>query len=259
MFISKEEQKLSADFLNKGYLVKNIKDTNSLSKIYEIVEKYCIKEFKYKNKKNIFNNIHKSLKIKDLNDFRLSLHNHINKNKKFRELYYNIAKEYLNILVGNELAMQNKVNLSIQFPKDSSSLLPLHSDTWSGDSPFEIVVWLPLVDCFDTKSMFILSPKKSKILYKNFSKKNKSNSDQIFNSIKKDLRFINIKYGQVLIFNQSLPHGNTINRENETRVSLNCRFKGLFSPYGDKKLGEFFEPIIIRPATKIGMDYKDPE
>ena len=44
MFISKEEQKLSAEFLNKGYLVKNIRDTNSLSKIYEIVEKYCIKE-----------------------------------------------------------------------------------------------------------------------------------------------------------------------------------------------------------------------
>ena len=259
MFITKEEQKLSDEFLNKGYIVKNIKDTNSLSKIHEVVEKYCIKEFEYKNKENIFNNIHKSLKVKDLNDFRLNLHNYINKNKKFRELYYNIAKDYLNILVGNELAMQNKVNLSIQFPKDRSSLLPLHSDTWSGDSPFEIVVWLPLVDCFNTKSMFILSPKKSKLLYKNFSKKNKSNSDQIFRSIKKDISWINIKFGQVLIFNQSLPHGNTVNKESETRVSLNCRFKGLFSPYGDKKLGEFFEPIIIRPATKIGMDYKDTE
>ena len=62
-----------------------------------------------------------------------------------------------------------------------------------------------------------------------------------------------------MIFNQALPHGNTINEENETRVSLNCRFKSLFSPYGDKKLGEFFEPIIIRPATKIGIDYKDPK
>jgi sporadic carbohydrate cluster 2OG-Fe(II) oxygenase len=259
MFIDQEEKKLSEEFLKKGYIVKNISDVKSLKKISGFVENFCIKKFKPKNKKDIFNNLHKFLKVKDLNDYRVSLYNHINKYKDFREFYYSIAKDYLNILVGNELVMQNKVNLSIQFPKDSSSLLPLHSDTWSGDSPFEIVVWLPLVDCYKTKSMFILNPKKSKNLYKDFSKKNKSNTDQIFNSIKKDLTWINIKYGQILIFNQSLPHGNIVNKENETRISLNCRFKSLFSPYGDKKLGEFFEPIIIRPATKIGIDYKDPE
>ena len=43
-------------------------------------------------------------------------------------------------MVGNELAMQNNINLSIQFPDDVSSLLPLHADTWSGDSPFERTV-----------------------------------------------------------------------------------------------------------------------
>ena len=39
---------------------------------------------------------------------------------------------------------------------------------------------------------------------------------------------------------------------------MNCRFKSLFSPYGDKKLGEFFEPISIKPATQIGFNYKIP-
>ena len=55
--------------------------------------------------------------------------------------------------------MQKRINLSIQLPNDSSSLLPLHSDIWSGDSPFEAVVWIPLVDCFKTKSMYILKSK----------------------------------------------------------------------------------------------------
>ena len=44
--------------------------------------------------------------------------------------------------------MQNKINLSIQNPNDDSSLLNMHADTWSGDSPFEVVVWLPLVDTY---------------------------------------------------------------------------------------------------------------
>ena len=62
----------------------------------------------------------------------------------------------------------------------------------------------------------------------------------------------------MLIFNQSLPHGNIINREKETRWSLNCRFKSVFSPYDDKKIGEFFKPITLRPATMIGIKYKSP-
>ena len=47
-----------------------------------------------------------------------------------------------------------------------------------------------------------------------------------------------------MIFNQCLPHGNTHNREKETRWSLNCRFKSVFSPYADK-IGEFFEPVTL--------------
>jgi hypothetical protein len=40
---------------------------------------------------------------------------------------------------------------------------------------------------------------------------------------------------------------------------MNCRFKSVFTPYGDKKLGEFFEPVTLRAASKMGMDYKLPE
>jgi len=37
--------------------------------------------------------------------------------------------------------------------------LSVHADTWSGDSPYEVVVWLPLVDYYNTKSMYFLPPK----------------------------------------------------------------------------------------------------
>ena len=40
---------------------------------------------------------------------------------------------------------------------------------------------------------------------------------------------------------------------------MNCRFKSLFSPYGDKKLGEFFVPITTKVATTIGMNYSYPD
>jgi len=160
--------------------------------------------------------------------------------------------------VGNELVIQKRINLSIQLPKDSSSLLPLHADTWSGVSPFEIVIWLPLVNCYETKTMYILpSYKMKKYESKLINKKTKS-SEQIFNLIKKDLIWLKVNYGEILVFDQSLPHGNIVNKEKETRWSMNIRFKGLFTPYGDKKIGEFFEPITLKPVSKKGINYKLP-
>ena len=57
------------------------------------------------------------------------------------------------------------------------------------------------------------------------------------------------------MFNQCLPHGNVVNQEKETRWSLNCRFKEFFTPYKDKKIGEFFEPISLRRISQIAIKY----
>ena len=94
--------------------------------------------------------MHEYVSVSQLNDFRLKMIGGINAIPEFRKNYFQVACPYLESLVGNELAMQLRINLSIQFPDDDSSLLPVHADTWSGDSPFEVVVWIPLVDCYST-------------------------------------------------------------------------------------------------------------
>ena len=78
-------------------------------------------------------------------------------------------------------------------------------------------------------------------------------------AIKKDLIWIDIKKGEFLLFNQNLPHGNITNKKQETRWSMNCRFKSIFSPYKEKQIGEFFEPITLKPASIDGMNYKLPK
>ncbi len=257
------EKKLQKEFLEKGLIVKPVLAKKSLMWIKKKYIKIINQELKRMNKKvpknfDIFNSVHKLIKSEEINDFRLKTFGEINKLKDFRKHYYEIAKPYLKILVGDELVMQKKVNLSIQCPKDKSSLLPIHADTWDGDSPFEIVVWLPLVDCFKTKSMFMLPGNQNKI-FNRIYKKNKNDKFDIFKTLKNKLKWIDIKFGEVLIFNLCIPHGNIINNEKETRWSMNCRFKNLFSPYADKKLGEFFSPIELKPITKIGLNYKFPD
>ena len=262
MFLSDYEKKISKEFLNNGYIVKKSKNLKALHKIRELLIIQLKKDLKIKNKvnnENFLNNIHKYINLKNLNKIRLNLIDKVSSTTKFKKLYYNASKEYIDILLGNELVMQKSLGLSIQLPKDDSSVLPIHSDVWSGVSPFDIVVWIPLVDCYKTKSMYILPPKHNKLFLKDFKNFNKLNSGQIFKKVKNKLKWINIKFGEILIFNQHLPHGNIMNKEKETRWSLNCRFKNIFTPYADKKIGEFYEPITLRICSKLGLKYKQPK
>ena len=153
--------------------------------------------------------------------------------------------------------MQRNINLSIQLPNDDSSLLPIHCDTWSGDSPYEVVLWVPLVDCYDTKSMFFVDKEWDAKIQPNL--KDYATSEDLWNAVKDHAQFMKVDYGECLIFTQNIMHGNRVNETNETRWSMNCRFKSALTPYADKKLGEFFEPITIRAVTRLGAEYVYPK
>jgi sporadic carbohydrate cluster 2OG-Fe(II) oxygenase len=182
----------------------------------------------------------------------------MNESPAFRQTLFSLAKDTIEAIVGNELVMQARVNLSIQLPNDDSSLLHTHADTWSGDSPFEAVLWLPLVDVYQTKSMFLLPPLASKKLNDDFKNLAGNSSESLFENLRKEVEWMKVNYGNFLLFNQTLPHGNRVNEEPDTRWSLNCRFKSVFSPYGDKKLGEFFQPISLKAASRVGLGYDFP-
>ncbi len=256
-FLNKKEKNLSKNFLNNGYIICKSESTNSLNFILKILNE-SIKNY-LSTKKNInLNKVHEYIPIENLNDFRLKIIKDLNNNEMLRQNYFHIARNHLFTLAGNELMMQRNINLSIQYPNDPNSLLPVHSDVWSGDSPYEINLWLPLVNCYKTKSMYLLTQDKYRNLKKKINTKKNNSSSKIFKIISNDIKWISIKKGSFMIFNQSLPHGNVVNKEKETRWSMNCRFKSIFSPYVDKKIGEFFLPITTRAATEIGMNYKSP-
>jgi sporadic carbohydrate cluster 2OG-Fe(II) oxygenase len=194
----------------------------------------------------------------DLNGLRLELIDDLLRQVWFRSAYFACGRELLEALVGNELAMQRGVGLSIQLPQDDGSVLPLHSDAWSEDSPFEAVLWIPLVDCFGTKSMFLLPPQADTAWRTRMHEFQRSGVEALFAAVEPELRWLNVPYGNVLVFTHTLMHGNRVNRESGTRWSINVRFKALFTPYSDKQLGDFFEPILVRPVSRFGMSYELP-
>lgn len=263
-FFSEEEKLRIQAFLDHKFIIADVENKELLFQIqYEIAQLAAksahIDLPERDNVTEFLNQFHHKVSLKELNDIRLFVISKMNRLEWFRVAYYHLGKSMLSTLLGNELAMQRRINLSIQFPQDDSSLLPVHADVWSGDSPYEIVMWLPLVDCFNTKSMYLCDASHDSEFQNHLSQFKQKSSEDLFQAIQDKVNFLNVPFGKALFFSQNVMHGNRINQETETRWSMNCRFKGALTPYHGKKLGEFFEPITLRPCTQIGLEYSLPE
>ncbi len=252
-------------FKKEGYLIKKTNSEKSLNLIqdyiYNILSNKNKTKKKFQNKIDFFTNLHKLINKNQLNDIRVKAINLINRDKNFRDIYYQSSKELLDELVGNEIAMQKKINLSIQIPNDHKSILPMHSDIYAGESPFEVVVWIPLINVKKSShSMFITNPKNNAQINKDVTKGKNLTLMKIYNKHKKKFKFLKINFGEILIFSPIIQHGNVINKTKETRVSLNCRFKSLLSPYDvfsktHRNIPHFFQPHNIKPLTQIGFNF----
>ena len=138
-------------------------------------------------------------------------------------------------------------------PSDQSSILPAHSDCSSGDSPFELVLWIPLTDAFSTNSMFLLNEQKSREYYQNIIHSNPQHLDI------SPSEYLDIKYGQYILFSPTYIHGNTLNQTESTRVSLNVRIKSPFSPYlpnpvADRMYGSYFKEWSISSTYRWNVE-----
>ena len=256
------------NFKKNGYLIKKTNDNKSLNYLQKEIHKFLLSSKpKLKDKtKNLdyisfYENLHKYVNHKELNEIRVSVIKKINQDKNFADHYYLACKEVLDGLVGNEIAMQKKINLSIQMPNEKKSMLPMHSDIYAGESPFEVVMWIPLMNVeASSHSMFITNPKDNKVINHEVTKSKNRSISEIFKKHRKKFKFIKIKYGEVLIFTPILLHGNEINKTTKTRVSINCRFKSLLSPYDvfsktHRNIPHFYRPLNIKPLTKIGFNF----
>jgi sporadic carbohydrate cluster 2OG-Fe(II) oxygenase len=179
----------------------------------------------------------------------------IYKTKKinFGEVVFKAFEEFLVNNLGPDILVQKNCNIVIQMPNDPNPS-EIHRDA-PLNSAYEIVAWVPLVDCYKSKAMYILDyPSTKKSL--GFLKKNTRDWKKFENYSKKLKSNPQVKFGQGLFFSSCLIHGSDINKEKETRISLNIRFKSLFSPAGKKNQLQFFKSLKLSNISSIGIDFE---
>jgi hypothetical protein len=178
--------------------------------------------------------LHQTITQKELNNYRIARFNEINSIPNLKELLYLATYPALCSSIGPDLAIQNKLNLSIQLPHDSTSLLPKHVDSRSGDSPFQRVIWIPLCNSYGSNTIHIECPLTHEYLP------------------------INVDVGSFLVFDPNIPHGNVINNTPDTRVSVNIRVKNWFTPDNplcpDRQFGIYYEDFVFTSSTLRAFD-----
>ncbi len=248
--------------MNSKLFLKNGYDKFKLEKKYLYkIKKILIKKIKKKTKVKSVNLdfFHKSYSLDKINNLRLHLYREINSDKKFQNLIYKSSQKVIDNTVGNEIA-KSKANLSIQYPKDDKSLLNMHSDFFSGESLFQVNVWIPFVNVKKTKSMFIINPNTSLKILKKIKSSKKITFNEIYKKYKKNMKWLNVKFGEGVIFSPNCLHGNVKNIEKTTRWSINIRYKNLYSPYNnifgnEKKIGTFYSIFSPKLMTQFNLKY----
>ena len=106
-YLLRKELLIKKQFINKGYIIKKIQNKKSLNFIKKLAITIIRKKTLIKNVN--LNQIHKIIDKNNLNNFRLFLYEELNKNEKFKYHYFNLGREILYDLVGNEMMMQKKI------------------------------------------------------------------------------------------------------------------------------------------------------
>lgn len=162
----------------------------------------------------------------------------------------------LTSLVGQDVLAQRVPNVVLQ-PPNHPTPTELHRDA-PANSPYEVVVWLPLVDCHDSKSMYILNRESTRTAL-DLYRLNPNDTEAFEGLLDARAELVNVPYGSALLFWSALFHGSQINTESETRVSLNTRYKHLFAPLGMKDPFRYFEMLQTTELTRLGLSFQRSE
>ena len=158
------------------------------------------------------------------------------------EIVYKASEIFISSLIGNDIASQKNPNIVFQYPF-SSRISELHSDA-PANSFYEIVSWVPLVNCHSTKSFYILNKDKSRELINKYKQNSFNTWSEYTKEAIENATHLKIDYGSALFFWSGLLHGSVTNETKESRWSYNVRYKNLFAPSGMK------DPLVFYRVFK---------
>ena len=132
-------------------------------------------------------------------------------------------------LCGKELFIQRRAHTIINVPGKGHSKQWPHYELMSGISPFTFVLWAPLHDIDDNGGAYHIDLQTSLEIMKKEQKSGLVNGPTVFN-LMTNQKPTRLKFGQVVVFNPFVLHGNVTFNSKFARIACNVRFQSYNKP-----------------------------
>ena len=145
------------------------------------------------------------------------------------EMMINSCQNLVESLCGKELFIQRRAFTIINVPgKEHSKQWP-HYELMSGISPFTYGLWAPLHDIEDDGGAYYIDQKASLKVMKKEQEAGLVNGPTVLNMMEKK-KPTRLKFGQVLVFNPFVLHGNVTFKSKLARIACTVRFQSYNEP-----------------------------
>ena len=209
-----------------GYLIYQIERVDLLKKLRDSFINNLRIAPKYK--RNI-NSVRLSMAKMSSAEINRAMINFLTFNKNLSELMVKSCPKLIQKLCGKKLFIQRRAHTTINVPGNKYAKQWAHYEMISGISPFSYILWAPLHDLDDEGGAYHIDLKTSLDVMKKEEIEGLVNGPRVLNMMgnKKPPK---LKFGEAIIFNPFVLHGNIPFYSKFARIACNVRFQSSQKP-----------------------------
>ena len=145
------------------------------------------------------------------------------------EMIINSFPKLIESLCGKELFIQRRATIIMNVPGEGQARQWPHYELMSGISPFTYVIWAPLHDLEDQSGAYYINRKESLEIMKKEQAAGLVNGPTVLNMMQNQ-KPTSLKFGQAIIFNPFVLHGNVTFNSKFARIAYSVRFQSNNKP-----------------------------
>ena len=151
------------------------------------------------------------------------------KQSDLSEMMINSFPSLIKELCSDELFIQRRATIIMNLPGDGQAKQWPHYELMSGISPFTYVIWAPLHDIEKNSGVYYLNLNKSLEIMQKEESEGLVNGPTVLNMMH-EVSPLPLKYGQAVIFNPFVLHGNIKFSSDLARIACTVRFQDSNKP-----------------------------
>ena len=217
-----------------GYVIMPIEDMDTFSQL----RKLFIEKMGFETNENDIDILRKKMANMTRNQINQSMVNLLSFNEA-SEMMIRSCKGIVENLSGKEILIQRRAATIFNLPGKNQRRQWPHYELMSGISPFTFVLWAPFHDLEDEGGVYYIDQLKSLDLIKLEHSQGLVNGPTIL-SMMHNQKPAKLKYGEVIVFNPFILHGNVDFHSDLARIACSVRFQSIKKPLLQKNT-DFFK------------------